>query len=348
MVLSGRSRATLLLTVFLACVSFAIVMPSLWPYLEGLGASKRFLALVVSFYSVGEGVGAVVFGALAARRRTRAVMLEATLIGGVGSALYATAPLWRDPRLGAGAVFLARFAQGVWTGGAQAAQQTHLAKTLPVELLTATTVAINAYACFGFVMGPSFALIFEALPPFCLAGTKLCVNQLTAPGYFVFASAIATIFLFAYCFDDDDDDALTLAATGSIDTHNGHTNGKQASLMSENDHHNSEMSPLLHEQVRCLRDEGNLSFAIFVCNFCFFTHFYGFALQETITTYVNHYVPNGTCHNAIANQLSLVYAIRMLAGRSYKLITGGASTLPISCSLARAPAPYLFFLWWGV
>eukprot|EP00171_Calliarthron_tuberculosum_P010959 IDg10959t1 len=264
-------------------------MPSLWPYLHGFKSSKRFLAAVVSFYSVGEGIGAVLFGALAARRRTRNVMLEATGIGAIGSALYATAPLCSSPRLGALVVLIARFAQGVWSGGAQAAQQTHLAKTLPVGMLTAMTVAINAYACFGFVVGPSFALVFDNIPPFCIVGTRLCVNQLTAPGYFVFVSALATIVMFACCFDDDDDDTLAQAeAAAMATTQNDNPADKVPSVKQgkgrQSENTPSERSPLIGNREKSELDEGNLSLAIIVCNLCFFVHFYGFAFQETITT----------------------------------------------------------------
>lgn len=120
MTLSLRSKATIFSSVFLSCISFAIVMPSLWPYLDGLGASKAFLALVVSGYSVGEGVGAILFGWLSASRRTRYVMIWATLVGLFGSCLYAVAGMF--PTLGAMMVFIGRFTQGMWTGGAQAAQ----------------------------------------------------------------------------------------------------------------------------------------------------------------------------------------------------------------------------------
>ncbi len=123
MTLSVRSKATIFSGVFLACISFAIVMPTLWPYLDGLGASKAFLALVVSGYSIGEAVGAVLFGWLSASRRTRYVMIWATVLGVVGSAMYALAAMF--PPVGAWMVLIGRFTQGMWTGGAQAAQYVH-------------------------------------------------------------------------------------------------------------------------------------------------------------------------------------------------------------------------------
>lgn len=292
MVLSFRSRSTLLSTVFLACVSFAIVMPSLWPYLQQLGADKRFLALVVSFYSVGEGIGAILFGSIAPHYRTRTVMVWATIVGAFGSALYATAALWPRAGVGAWMIFLGRFSQGLWTGGAQAAQQTHLSKTLPIDQLTSTTVTINAYACFGFVVGPAFGLLFEAIPSFCILGTPLCVTQLTSPGYFVLLSAIATVALFVYCFDDDDinaDGVSSSAMTDSTDSNETHSLVKQGSCDLENGI--SSRSPF----ESFTRDEGNLTLAILVCNFCFFVHYCGFALQETITTYVL-YICNMSTH----------------------------------------------------
>lgn len=38
--------------VFFACVSFSIIMPSLWLYLQDMGSDKTFLAWVVAIYSV--------------------------------------------------------------------------------------------------------------------------------------------------------------------------------------------------------------------------------------------------------------------------------------------------------
>ena len=45
--------------VFFGCVAFSIVMPNLWLYLESLGATEAFYAIVVATFSCGEAVGAI-------------------------------------------------------------------------------------------------------------------------------------------------------------------------------------------------------------------------------------------------------------------------------------------------
>lgn len=50
--------------VFFACVSFSIVMPSIWKYIEIHGGDNNFLALVLLIYSLGEFGGCLVFGYL--------------------------------------------------------------------------------------------------------------------------------------------------------------------------------------------------------------------------------------------------------------------------------------------
>jgi hypothetical protein len=48
--------------VFCACVSFSIVMPSIYIYILKHGGSDNFFATVLFIYSLGELVGALAFG----------------------------------------------------------------------------------------------------------------------------------------------------------------------------------------------------------------------------------------------------------------------------------------------
>lgn len=279
-----HSQFALFVSVFLSCVSFAIVMPSLWPYLQTLSSSKSFLAWVVAFYSVGEAVGAVYFGRLTDRLSTRYVMLFATFLGLTGSALYVLAEAFPNGQIGPWLVLLGRFAQGMWTGGAQALQTTFLASVLPVDKLTPAIVTLNAYACLGFVIGPVFGLVFDVFPPFPLA-FGFNFSELTGPGYFVFMSALFIIFLFLVVFDEEGDRASVSPS-------------QQEARLSEGPGLPTEQEPLLAKANEKESVEGEespvtgllpssrikLGTGLIVCNIIFFVHFYGFALQETITT----------------------------------------------------------------
>jgi Major Facilitator Superfamily len=265
MVPQWQWKAVMYAAVFLSCVSFAIVMPSLWPYLTSLSATRPFLAWVVAGYSVGEALGAVAFGTVAAAS-TRRAMVAATLLGAAGSLLYVLAPT-AGAGAGGAAVLAGRLLQGMWTGGAQAVQQGHLAKVLPAAELTRTTVTLNAYACLGFVFGPVAGLVAGLVPPFGI-GWGLEFNELTGAGYFVFASTVVIILLFTYYFGEDAE-------------------------------HLEEAGGVVCEATRLLPDMGedagdqevvsaaswpSLRLGLVMCNFAFFVHFMGFAIQETITT----------------------------------------------------------------
>jgi len=55
-------RLLFYVNVFFSCASFSIILPSLEPYLARNGATPYFYGLTVAVYSVGEMVGAIVFG----------------------------------------------------------------------------------------------------------------------------------------------------------------------------------------------------------------------------------------------------------------------------------------------
>jgi MFS transporter, ceroid-lipofuscinosis neuronal protein 7 len=270
-------------SVFLSCLSFAVVMPSIWPYLSFLGASRPFLAWVVAIYSVGEAAGAVVLGSLSTSRSTRGVMLLATVAGCTGAILYIGAPLAPSPNM----VLVGRFLQGMWTGGAQAVQQTHLAKVLRVDDLTAATVNLNAAACAGMVFGPAVALVSSCVPSFTIIG-RLRFDELTGPGYFVYLSTLIIFVLYTFLFGDNDladdvrhgsEDTPLLGSSPSA------TQGTSAGVVPVTNSFDTGMSDGDADHSKAGDSpSSSLKLALAVCNIAFFTHFYGFALQETITT----------------------------------------------------------------
>lgn len=169
----------------------------------------------------------------------------------------------------------------MWTGGAQAVQQSHLAKVLPAEELTETTVSLNAWACLGFVFGPFFGLVASYVPPFDLPvpflseTSVLPFNEKTNAGYFVLLSTVLIVFLFSCYFGDDSEHGGAPA-----DVVSDARSGERESLLSSN-------GPVVENaDVGLSHTSSRLTLALFMCNLAFFIHFYGFAIQETITTYV--------------------------------------------------------------
>lgn len=254
------SKFALLVNVFLPCTSFSIVLPSLWPYLQTLGLTPGHLALIIALYSIGEALGALLFGAVTAlpHRTHTNTMLLCTSIGILGSISYISAPPlhaavsgqgWWGWTAGGVAVAVGRFLQGVWTGGAQAIQQCYLADCLTGKQLTRMIVLINAVACLGFVTGPVFGMLVSYLPGWEVAGWRF--DDTVAPGYFVLMSGFACICVLKWGLRERDDGL-----------------GREELELIERE------------------DEGGKGGWVewSMCNVIMFVHFMGFALQETVTT----------------------------------------------------------------
>ena len=77
--------------VFCACVSFSIVMPSLFLYLDSMGATASFYALVVAAYSFGEAIGSIALGSLSNSFGIRHTLLLCTMLSFTGACLYGLA-----------------------------------------------------------------------------------------------------------------------------------------------------------------------------------------------------------------------------------------------------------------
>lgn len=254
-------------------------MPSLWPYLESIDSSKHFLAYVVAIYSIGEALGALYFGHTTQYETTRTTLNKSAAAGTFGALLYVTAALLPFPQW---CVFVSRFFMGFMTGGSQAVQQVYLADVLPESQLTATTVTLNAYACLGFVIGPAFGLLTGFIPNFSAWGLQF--NQLTAPGYFVFASGIVCLALYTFVLDEEGDRASGKSPESSTEDAPLYETSVSCEAVVDME----EASSLLGNGDAMpgkMPMEADMA-ALVVCNIAFFIHFYGFALQETITTYV--------------------------------------------------------------
>lgn len=276
MALTTRSKVAIYSTVFLSCISFSIVLPTLWPYLHWEGGTSGYLALVVATYSVGEASGALLFTSVLRCESTHRTMTHVMFVGLIGSLLYMVP--------NATCILCARLLQGVWTGAAQAVQTAYLADILSPEQLTPVIVTLNACASLGFVFGPAFGFAASLLPDFTVA--TLTVNQINAPGLAVVLASLACVAIFAFVFDESAD---RRPAPAQLHVEGGmNEDDAPHSVMVDNDSHPSEeLLPLLSVEKRAAAHRSNQSHrmvGLVFCNCSFFLHFYGFAIQETVTT----------------------------------------------------------------
>mmetsp|Transcript_1441 Transcript_1441/g.2519 ORF Transcript_1441/g.2519 Transcript_1441/m.2519 type:complete len:476 (-) Transcript_1441:114-1541(-) len=261
-----RWRILFYVNVFFSCVSFSIILPSLQPYLSRNGASAYFYGSTVAIYSVGEMIGAILFGKVYERMTVysktgaKATLLMCIAFGIVGSFMYVIGDVVTSPWT----IFWGRALQGLWTGGKQVVEQTYLSETAPADRVTELTTELGTFAILGFVCGPSFGALFTSIN-FQIGGVAF--DAYTSPGWFILALCVGIFFLVVVYFDPEPSPSYGEARKGiNLNESRG---GKYSMDKSMDD--GSNLSP---PNARGL----TILLLIFVI------HFFSFAIQETITT----------------------------------------------------------------
>jgi len=248
-------KLILFVNVFFACISFSIVMPSLFLYLDGMGASAELYASVVAAYSVGEALGSMALGALSNYLGAKRTMQLCALISLSGSVSYALADAVHriGSDLGPTVVLLARLLQGVGSGGQQAVEQSCFAILAPPEERTSLTSQLSTFACLGFIFGPALGAAVTQTPDFAVGA--LLFNSFTKQGWVVAVLNTSMFLSTSFGFPE-------LSTPGSTST-----------VAAED-------SPAPGADTL----SSSATMAVWACIVIFFVHFNGFAIQETITT----------------------------------------------------------------
>ena len=175
---SWRSQYKFLLlfyfNVFVASVSFSIVMPSIWLYIKEQNGTDNFLGLVLSLYSLGEVLGAIMFGNLHDCCSTKTTLILAMGTGLLGSVLYFLAERFQS---GLWMVLAGRVLQGVWTGGEQAVEQAYITEVVSDISKFKALGEVGMANMLGYILGPIFGVLVSLI-------NIPTVNYYTSPGYF--------------------------------------------------------------------------------------------------------------------------------------------------------------------
>ena len=240
--------------VFMACISFSVVMPSLWLYLHKMGSNHAFYAGVVSSYSIGEAAGSLMFGSLSNSFGTRRTLLLCCIVSCTGAVSYAMAffvytdvSAWAAPFF----VLLGRLLQGTGSGGQQAVEQAYLSIAVTTAQRTEYTGKLSTFACSGFICGPALAAVVGALPAFRLG--SLVFDCFTIQGW---SCAVMNVLMYLLYFVFEE----VTPADRATDQQAGGSSAARGPAPS---------TPIV---------------GVLACIFFFFVHFNGFAVQETITT----------------------------------------------------------------
>lgn len=262
--------------VFWSCTAFSIVLPSLAPYLERMGADPLFLGWVVATFCFGEMVGALAFGKaynVASQRYPKMgpahVLTSSIMCGVVGSVMYVMADTLKSPWT----CFWARFLTGLWTGGKQAVEQAFMAERAPADQLTEYTADLGTCAVVGFTCGPAIGALFATIPSYHTEWVT--VDEFTGPGLFLIVICVTSAMAVEYYLpkacapDDESRNAARGQYSALADSGDGGDVGDDGNRTAAAD-------------VKA--DQPPSSAGLYVCLVLFFVHYYNFAVQETITT----------------------------------------------------------------
>lgn len=281
-------KAIFYLNVFLACVSFSIVLPSLWPYLQRFDADENFLALVLAIYSIGEFFGAIIWGYIYNASSMKFSLYTCIAAGFVGSILYSMGGYFIP--WGKWLVFLGRFIQGLWTGGQQAIEQAYITECIDKNQNLSMIADLGAAAVLGFVLGPVIGLVGRFVN-FNIG--SFYVDEYTSCGYF---QAIFTIVMFlgsALLFTEiprewrrglQEELQEDSGEDESIEAESANEMLKSNKDVLNKDPEQVDFSKIDEEERDTLcRLKPNMK-GVIVSLLIFLIHFNGFAVQETITT----------------------------------------------------------------
>lgn len=165
------------------CAGFAVVLPSLWPFMRGMGASTTIFAFAVAMYSVGEGFGGKAIGLVCDRLpdSPKEILLGGMVIGCASAVVYGFAPLF-GPNVGPLVVVAARFFQGFDNGGRQTIEQSFLGTHVPSRHMATASSRLSSFALTGIMLGPTLGGPLQAIS-FDMPGVGLHVDGTNAPGF---------------------------------------------------------------------------------------------------------------------------------------------------------------------
>uniref|UniRef100_A0A3B3ZLR1 Major facilitator superfamily (MFS) profile domain-containing protein n=1 Tax=Periophthalmus magnuspinnatus TaxID=409849 RepID=A0A3B3ZLR1_9GOBI len=225
---------TIGLLFLLSGVEYAVILPTIWRYLQTLDAAPYFLGLSLSAFSFTGLLSGPLFGHWSDRTRTtKKIILFANLFEIVGNFMYFMG-------LSKWLLLSSRLVAGIGTGAGSSIFGFLTRSTLP-ENRASVFAAVMACRQAGLLIGPAFN-IFLRLCDFRLG--PFVVNKYTAPGLFM--CALWTLLQLAIVFMYWDLPPLERSIAK-----NRQTNGSSVSEQGaeeDNEDNNDEAQPLMHSQ----------------------------------------------------------------------------------------------------
>ena len=142
--------------LFFSCSFYGLVLPEAWIFIDRHKKEDELLAYVLSSFSIGEILGALFFGCYVDYILTKCSLLLSLLIGLAGSILSFCVHFFNytPSKSNFMLLLLSRLLQGIWNGGFQAIEQTHVSEVvLDIGKLRILSENGISSVC-GYILGP--------------------------------------------------------------------------------------------------------------------------------------------------------------------------------------------------
>ncbi|XP_065069106.1 major facilitator superfamily domain-containing protein 8-like [Rhopilema esculentum] len=190
------------LTMALSAMEFAIILPSIWPYLQKVDqeVNAQFLGLVVSGYSIFQIFGAILFGAWCQYRPAIEPLLASTSLRFIGHFLYLCAENYPgfDGKM---LILLARLTVG-FSAGEVAVCRTVASQSTAKDEKNNALKFIVALEEFGAAIGPALQAVAVPLLGKGLHYSFVNIDIFNIAGWIGIVTAVFKIFILLIWFKE--------------------------------------------------------------------------------------------------------------------------------------------------
>ena len=168
--------------VFCSCAAYALVLPAIWLLLEDREKDDKIVAYVLVSFSVGEVIGAIIFGCLRDTFSTKTTLLITLCLGLIGSILGIVSG--SDSEMKIAVLMISRVLQGVWNGGEQAVESAYISEVVSDVSKIRALSEIGIAGLFGLILGPIIGVVLSLID--INIYEDLEINSYSSPGIFQF------------------------------------------------------------------------------------------------------------------------------------------------------------------
>eukprot|EP00466_Bigelowiella_natans_P001170 jgi/Bigna1/89058/estExt_fgenesh1_pg.C_430029 len=187
--------ALLLGSTFAMGVEYAILMPTVWRYVQNNGGSKAFLGFILSGFSLTRTLAFVLVGYWSDKRPMKEPFVFSFLIGAVGNMLYGLAGGLNSLPV----MLVGRLIAGVGAASTTL-NQSYIARTSSVDQRTKLLSLCRGTSILGIASGPVLNLLLLKLDDKNVCTGRFCLDSMTSAGYVMVLVNLLLCFLYMIAF----------------------------------------------------------------------------------------------------------------------------------------------------